>query len=44
MPIDYVILLIVGAMGIGGGLFLLREARKLRAAKAVKAAKNKDRE
>jgi hypothetical protein len=41
MPIDYVILLIAAALGIGGGLFLLREARKLRAAKA---AKNKDRE
>jgi hypothetical protein len=41
MPIDYVIFLIVAALGIGGGLFLLLEARKLRASRR---AKNKDRE
>jgi len=41
MPTDYVILLIVAALGIGGGLFLLREAMKLRASRR---AKNKDRE
>lgn len=33
MPLDYIILLAVGVAGIGGGLFLLREAKKYHASR-----------
>lgn len=33
MPADYIILAVVAVLGIGGGMFLLREAKNYRARK-----------
>lgn len=40
MPLDYVIMITVGVMGIGGGLLLLREAKKYRARRDREGVKN----
>lgn len=35
IPIDYIALAIIAVLGVGGGLFLLAQARKYRARQAV---------
>lgn len=33
MPTDYIVLIVIGVLGVGGGLYLLAEAKKYRARK-----------
>lgn len=40
MPLDYIIMLIVGVFGVVGGLLLLREAKKYRARRDGEEVKN----
>lgn len=39
MPTDYIVLIAIGVIGVGGGIYLLRQAKKLRVQKDQKATR-----